>query len=296
MFGSRALFPVATPKRSRDTSSNRRSVIGALMITRARLRAAWGSLAADRRLGAECCAAEQRLRRDVFLCGAVCLGSIAFSQLSAQTSPDAPRFTVEARFGQVVAAGGARELLGVTETLGATVTTRAGKTVLPWLSWDYRPAARSFAFDGPAGLPRLGTNVLTVGVARPLSLPLTSRFRIPILIGVGAGATRVRVEFAGEQRSPLPAGARFAAGDEDLWQQQDWRPTAAARLSATVPLFWRIGVDVSAAAQVTNLGSFALWNGEFEPRSGGDLRPGVRQWRYGTAVTIPVTAGIGVRF
>jgi hypothetical protein len=219
----------------------------------------------------------------------------------AQESPAFRRLIlVEARVGTTEMLGNpGRTLIGADDAIGVGGAVQLSPKLAAWLNADFRPSNSSRLYPGPGLSPAVSMLALTVGVSRAFGPPIGRAQWRPIDVGLGAGATRTMVEWRGyNDVTEPPPGAQLedprAAG---LLSSARWRPTAAARLRLAVPVGRVARLSATAALLATHVGDVRLWNGQWEPTGDGSrYRASSQTWRYGTAVSVPFTLGLGVAF
>jgi hypothetical protein len=210
------------------------------------------------------------------------------------------RILLEARAGMTEMLGDpGRTLIGPDDAIAVAGAAQLSPKFAAWLNADFRPSNSSRLYPGPGASPAVSMLALTVGVSRTFGPPL-GRVRLrPIDMGLAAGATRILVEWRGynDVTEPPPGAQAEDPQAAGLLSSARWRPTAAARLRLAAPIGRVVRLSAAAALLATHVGDVRLWNGQWEPTGDGSrYRASSQTWRYGTAVSVPFTLGLGVAF
>jgi hypothetical protein len=182
--------------------------------------------------------------------------------------------TLEARAGVVRAVGKYADALGTGQTLGVGASMRFTPTLSVRLDAD-----ASTGFENDPATPDLYSYML--GLETQL-LPTRGLRRAPLQLTatLSGGATQLRY---GAYDSPTAPGVRIAASDE-------FRPSIGAGLRLTAEPSRNLGIFVGASAVGTLLGG---------AQSTPDVAVGAVSRPLsdgGTLVTVPLVAGLRIRF
>lgn len=208
-------------------------------------------------------------------------------------------FLLEARAGTTEALGAtSRSLVGPDDAIGVTFGFQLRGNSWGWASADYRPWNSSRLYPGPGMSPGISLYTLTAGVSRTFGLPFGGMRWRPFEVGLGVGATQVKLQATGpNEPTSLPPDAELEGLSSELVSTSRWRPAAAARLRVAIPLVRAVRLSATAGLIATHVGDVRLWNGRWEPTGEGSrYRASTQVWSYGTILTVPLTVGVGFQF
>ncbi len=187
-------------------------------------------------------------------------------------APDAARAqfaTLEARAGVVPAVGTYGDALGTGQTIGVGASVRFTPTLAVRLDADAHTG-----FDGGRASPDLYSYM--VGLETQLA-PARGLRRAPLQLSATLSGGVTQLRYGAYDGAP---GVRVAAENE-------LRPAVAAGLRLTAELTRTLGVFAGASATATLLGSGSA---DVAAARNSPLADG------GTLVTVPIVAGLRVRF